>query len=70
MSLITTRIPKITKELVDELELVFQPIAIKPDAVSMDRIMFNAGQRSVVEWLRAHQEQHVISGDANALNRA
>lgn len=38
--------------LVDELETVFPPLTIDP-SMSHELILYRAGERSVVEWIKA-----------------
>ncbi len=52
--MLAASIPPISAELFAELDNVFRPLIPEPDITTMDQIMYSAGARSVVEWIRAH----------------
>lgn len=50
-------IGKIEKRLVDGLQLIFKPITIDPKT-SIEEIMYNAGQVSVLQYLQRLLEEN------------
>lgn len=51
-----TRLPNIPKELLDKLEECFPAQDYGP-TVSVDKIRYHSGQRSVITFLRHHYER-------------
>ena len=52
-------IPKVSRELIDYLEVIYKDKAPNTPHVDMKDVMFNAGSVSVVRLLRSHYDtQH------------
>jgi len=45
-----------TKTLLSQLDDIFPPVNPTPD-MTVEQIMFRAGQRSVVEWIKQQSEE-------------
>ena len=56
------RLPTVTKEFVEAIDNAFDKPDIIPGA-TMDRLMYQAGQRSVIEWIKKHTSMNASTGD-------
>lgn len=54
----------ISEELIDTLEKAFPQITIEP-GTNPDNIMYNAGERHVIEWLKRHKQDTTIGSFDN-----
>jgi hypothetical protein len=63
------RLPVVSEELIKELESAFTVPDVKPGA-DRDILMYQAGQRYVVDWVKQHASRNASSGDPAMLNRA
>lgn len=59
--LIASSVPPVTQAFFDVLNKTFIQNEITPDS-SVNDIMYNAGQRNVVEWIRRHVQSLSING--------
>ena len=50
--LLAKSIPTVSAEFFEELDRTFKLVSPEPNVTTMDELMFNAGARSVVEWIR------------------
>ncbi len=53
MMLLAKSIPTVTAEFFEELDATFRSITPEPNVTTIDELMYSAGQRSVIEWIRA-----------------
>lgn len=61
MPIVAASTPPISEELFVILEEVFgRPYEPSPNVSTMDEIMYAAGQRSVVEWIRHHAVRKAV----------
>lgn len=61
-------IPPVTNEFAQTLAKVFPKLEMKP-GIATDKAMYNAGQRSVVEWVLNAASGTIISGDPDKIQR-
>ena len=53
-------IPPVSEEVFRDLEHSFPRSEVVPNLTTMDELMFNAGQRQVIDWLKAKYTQRSI----------
>lgn len=56
------RLPTVSKELLESLDSSFQRPDVRPETYR-DNLMYAAGQRYVVDWIREHASKNESSGD-------
>lgn len=61
-------IPPVSAAFFDELDKAFRLEEITPTS-DINEIMFNAGQRKVVDWVRMHIQKSTINGVENITPR-
>lgn len=66
MKLLGLTSPDMSQALWDRLNRAFPPIVPVPNVTSIEEIMFNAGQRGVIEWLGQFTRNSVITGEIDA----
>lgn len=62
-------LPVVSEELIAALDSAFQRPEVSP-GVDRDNLMYQAGQRSVVEWIREKASVNRSSGDPVKTQRA
>lgn len=62
-------VPPISKEFFDELEKNFRSDVkdFRPNKITIEDVMFKAGQASVVEWARAYIRNRSVTGDVQVI---
>ena len=61
-------IPPVSREFAMEVARRFPALDIKP-GITQDQIQFNAGQRSVVEWILNVSHGKEVSGDISSIRK-
>lgn len=64
MSLLAVSTPDVSQEVLDKLEKAFTAIVPIPNVHTLEEIMYSAGQRSVVEWMKSMTTRRTITGHA------
>jgi hypothetical protein len=62
MSLLAANTPDITDRLWDRMDKAFPLLTPEPNVTTFEELMHNAGQRSVVEWLKRYKGNSIITG--------
>lgn len=52
MSILAKSNPPITEQLLKEIEAAFPRLNPEPNVTTIEELMFNAGARHVVEWIK------------------
>ena len=65
----TIRIPACSKEFARTVEKIFPQVDIKP-GTTIDAVMYNAGQQSVVEYINRVANEQIVHGDPDELRLA
>lgn len=60
--------PSISKELLDKLNSAFPSIDVVPNKTTIEQVMFNAGQRSIIDFINRYVKERGFSGDINDLS--
>jgi len=68
-NIFTVEIPRVSHDFAKHLDMVFPELKVKP-GVSSDEKMFNAGQRSVIDFIKNAASGTVVSGDESDIKGA
>ena len=62
-SLLSVSLPPLTPDMLKRIEKTFPVVEPVPNVTTIDELMYNAGQQSVVAWLRQFVGTSVITGN-------
>lgn len=63
------RLPAVTREFIEAIDATFEKPDVVPGA-DRDQLMYTAGARSVVDWIKKHASMNASTGDPVKAQRA
>lgn len=63
MKLLALNSPEMSQHLWDRLNSAFPQIKPEPNITTLEEVMYNAGQRSIIAWLGQFVRSSVVTGE-------